>query len=60
MTTLIRLIIVGILCYGAGFYSGLAYRGSSNQDEAFKQHLGEVKDNVTKKGKKILKVIQEE
>lgn len=59
-TALIRYIIVGALCYGAGFYSGLAYRGSSNQDQAFKEHLDELTNKAVKKGKKVLKVIKED
>ena len=60
MKTLINLILVGALCDGAGFYSGLAYRGSSNQDQAFKEHLDELTDNAVDKGKKVLKVIKED
>jgi hypothetical protein len=60
MKTLINLVIVGALCYGAGFYSGLAYRGSVDQDQAFKDHVNELTDKAVKKGKKVLKVIEEE
>ena len=60
MKTLVHFILVGALCYGAGFYSGLAYRGSADQDQAFKEHLDELTDKAVKKGKKVLKVIKED
>lgn len=60
MKSIILWFVIITGSYLFGFYSGLEYRGTEDQDEALRMHIKELKEKAKRKGVKLIDVIREE